>query len=145
METDMPAALETAERLRREASAYEADTRAAVDSYASDRRREAEEDVQALLADSEAHARATRQAAEAMARQIEEAGKQRGQALREESRAAEERLKKALTGLRRMAAELEDFLGTDAEDGESLVDALKPYGQRDAEEAALAATSSDDA
>jgi hypothetical protein len=141
----LSAAHEDAERLRREASAYEADTRGAVDSYASDRRREAEQDVQTLLADGEDQARATRQAAEAMARQIEEAGKQRGQALREESRAVEERLKKALTGLRRMAAELEELLGEPVDNGESLVDALKPYGQRDAEQVALATTRSDDA
>jgi chromosome segregation ATPase len=133
-----------AERLRREVSAYEADTRAAVDSYASDRRREAEQDVQTLLADGEAQARATRQAAEAMARQIEEAAKKRGAALREEWRSVEERLQKALAGMRRMSAELEDLLGAPADDGESLVDALKPYGQRDAEQAALATTPSDD-
>jgi cell division septum initiation protein DivIVA len=139
----LSAAHDDAERLRREATAYEADTRAAVDSYASDRRREAEQDVQTLLADGEAQARATRQAAEAMARQIEEAAKHRGAALHEESRSVEERLKKALTGLRRMSAELEDLLGAPVDDGESLVDALKPYGQRDAEQAALVTTPDD--
>jgi cell division septum initiation protein DivIVA len=141
----LSAAHDDADRLRREVTAYEADTRAAVDSYASDRRREAEQDVQTLLADGEAQARATRQAAEAMARQIEEAAKQRGAALREESRSVEERLKKALTGLRRMSTDLEDLLGAPVDDGESLVDALKPYAQRDAEQAELAATRSDEA
>ena len=44
-----------------------------------------------------------------------------------------------------MSAELEDLLGAPVDDGESLVDALKPYGQRDAEQAELAATRSDEA
>lgn len=122
-----------ADQLRREAETYDADTRAAVDSYASDRRREAEQGVSKQLADSEAQARATRQAAEAMAGQIEEAGRQRGHALREESKAIEERLKKALTGLRRMTSELEELLAPG--DGETLTDALKPQSQRDGQPA----------
>lgn len=123
-------AREEAEALRRDAAAYDADTREAVEAYASNRRREIDEDVQRQLADSEAQARATRQAAEAMARQIEEEAKRRGQALRDESRAVEERLKKAAQGLRRMTAEIEELLGAPAGDGESLTDALRPYSQR---------------
>ena len=64
-----------------------------------------------------------------MARQIEEDGRRRGQALREESKAVEERLKKALVGLRRMTVEIEQLLGCAPEDGETLADALKPYGK----------------
>ena len=121
----LAAARRDAEDVRREAAAYDAETREAVDLYASERRREAEQEVQKQLADSESQARATRQAAEAMARQIEEAGRQRGQALREESKAVEERLKKALAGFRRVTAELEELVGAPAA-GETLTEALKP-------------------
>jgi cell division septum initiation protein DivIVA len=123
------AAQREADDLGKKAAAYDADTRAAVDSFASERRREAEQEIQKQLTDSEAQARATRQAAEAMARQIEEDGRRRGQALREESKAVEERLKKALAGLRRMTVEIEQLLGSPPEDGETLADALKPYGR----------------
>lgn len=125
------AAREGAEQLRSETEAYDTDTRAAVDGYATERRREAEQEVRKQLEESEAQARATREAAEQMARQIEDVGRQRGQVLREESRSVEERLQKALVGLRRMAAQLEELVGTPVEstDTESLADALKPYGK----------------
>jgi hypothetical protein len=123
-------AREEADALRQEAAAYDADTRAAVESYASDRRRDVDQEVQKQLAESESQARATRQAAEAMARRIEEDARQRGQALHEESRTVEERLKKAAQGLRRMTAEIEELLAAPAGDGESLTDALRPYSQR---------------
>ena len=97
----------------------------------SDRRREVDEEIQRQRAESETQARATRQAAEAMARQIEEDGRQRGQALRDESKAVEERLNKAVIGLRRMTAEIEELLGTPAGNGETLTDALRPYSQRE--------------
>lgn len=125
-----------AEQARQDAVTYESDTRTAVDSYASERRREAEQQVAKQLADAEGQARATREAAEQMAVKIEEDGRLRGQALREESRAVEERLKKALVGLRRMTAQLEELVGSPATaqtDGETLADALKPYGQRSEE------------
>lgn len=135
---------EEAERMRREASAYDGDTRAAVDKYATERRREAEQQVQKQLADAEAQARATREAAEEMARKIEEDGIQRGQALRDESREVEERLKKALVGLRRMTVQLEELVGTpvapQTDGGESLADALKPYGQRTEDEQPVVAS-----
>ena len=134
------AANEDAEQVRREAMVYDTDTRAAVDAFATQRRREAEQQVQKHLAEAEAQARATREAAEQMAHQIEEEGRLRGEALREESRGVEERLKKALVGLRRMTAQLEELVGTPAPaqtaaqtDGESLADALRPYGQREEE------------
>ena len=114
------AAKREADDLRRQTAAYDADTRAAVESYATERRREAEQAVQKQLTDGQAQARATRQAAEAMARQIEEEGRQRGQALRDESKAVEERLRKALGGLRRMTSELEELVGTPAREGVSL-------------------------
>lgn len=130
-------AKEEAEQVRSDASAYDADTRAAVDKYASERRREAEQQVQKQLADAEAQSRATREAAEQMARKIEEDGLQRGQTLRDESREVEDRLKKALVGLRRMTAQLEELVGAPAvaqtDGGESLADALRPYGQRQEE------------
>jgi hypothetical protein len=129
-------AKEDAEQVRREAMSYDSDTRAAVETYATERRREAEQQVREQLADAEKQARATREAAEQMASRIEEEGRQRGEALRQESRAVEERLKKALVGLRRMTVQLEGLVGTSSSaqtDGESLADALRPYGQRDEE------------
>ena len=130
-EEGLSVARQEADEVRKKAAAYDADTRDAVDSFAATRRREAEQEIQRQLADSEAQARATRQAAEAMARQIEEDGRRRGQELREESKALEERLKKALVGLRRMTVEIEQLLGPPGEEGESLADALKPYGKRE--------------
>ena len=135
------AARRDAEAVRRDAETYDADTRTAVESYASDRRREVDQEVQKQLADSETQARATRQAAEAMARQIEADGRRRAQALRDESRAVEDRLKKAVVGLRRMTAEIEELLGAPAGDGESLTDALRPYSQRDGEPSSTVAAS----
>jgi hypothetical protein len=76
-----------------------------------------------------------------MARQIEEEAKRRGLALREESRAVEDRLKKAAQGLRRMTAEIEELLAKDG-GGESLTDALRPYSQRP--EMPVSATPGDD-
>jgi hypothetical protein len=136
------AARREADELRRQTAAYDADTRAAVESYATERRREAEQAVQKQLTDGQAQARATRQAAEAMARQIEEEGRQRGQALRDESKAVEERLRKALGGLRRMTSELEELVGTPAAK-ESLSDALHPHG-RSADEPALTVVRTDE-
>ena len=127
----LSAARREAEAVRQDSVAYDTDTRAAVESYASDRRREVDQEMQKQLAESETQARATRQAAEAMARQIEEEGRQRGQALRDESKAVEERLKKAAVGLRRMTAEIEELLGTPAGEAETLTDALRPYSQKD--------------
>jgi cell division septum initiation protein DivIVA len=124
-----------AERVRNQARTYENDTRDAVDAYATEQRRIAEEQIGAQLSDAEAQARATREAAEEMARRIEEDARLRGQTLREESRAVEERLKKVQAGMRRMAAQLEELLGTPAAaqtDGD-LVEALKPYAHREAE------------
>ena len=135
-------ARDEAETLRRETAAYDADTRAAVESYASDRRREVDDEVQQQLADGEMQARATRQAAEAMARQIESDAKRRSQALRDESRALEDRLQKAAQGLRRMTAGIEELLGAPAGDGESLTDALRPYAQQP--ELPVTATRNDD-
>lgn len=126
----LDAAEREAEQVRAATASYDADTRAEVDSYASDRRREVDQQVGKLLLDGEAQARVTRQAAEAMARQIEEEGSGRAQALPDESNAVEERLRKALMGLRRMTAEIEQLVGGPSDDGESLVDALKPYGQQ---------------
>lgn len=127
----LSAARREADAVRQDSVAYDTDTRAAVESYASDRRREVDQETHKQRAESETQARATRQAAEAMARQIEEEGRQRGQALRDESKSVEERLKKAVVGLRRMTAEIEELLETSAGDAETLTDALRPYSQRD--------------
>lgn len=117
-----------AEEVRAKTTAYDSDTRAAVESYATERRREAEQLERKQLADAEVQARATREAAEEMARDIEEAARQRGQALHEESRSVEERLQRAVQGLRRMTVQLEELLGasTTPTAGASLADALKP-------------------
>jgi hypothetical protein len=119
-----------ADGIRAEAAAYETETHAAVDSFAAERRREAEQHVRQQLADAEAQARATREAAEEMAVQIEEGGRQRQLALQEESRSVEEAMQRALQELRRMTLQLEALVGTPGtrpDGNESLVDALMPY------------------
>ena len=62
---------------------------------------------------------------------IEAEGSRRAQALRDEvERGRRAVAEGALTGLRRMTAELEQLVGGPSHDGESLVDALEPYGQQ---------------
>ena len=121
-----------AETVRQEAAAFGENTRAAVEAYASQRRREADEEAQNKLAESENHARAVRDAADAVARQIEDAARDRAQRLIDESKAADERLRKALVVLRRMTADLEAVVEAPeaAAPAESLADALWP-GQRE--------------
>ena len=133
------------DQVRAEATAYDSDTRAAVESYATERRRQADQQERKQLADGEAQARATREAAVESARDIEEAARQRGKALREQSRAVEEWLQKAVQGLHRMTAQLEDLLGTTASptEDESLADALKPAVREGDARQALVASSGD--
>ena len=107
-------ARQEADGIRAEAAAYETDTHAAVDSFAAERRREAEQQARQQLAHADAQARATREAAEEMAVQIEEGGRQRQLALQEESRSVEEALQRALQELRRMTLQLEALVGTPA-------------------------------
>lgn len=120
------AAAEIKAEARSEADVYVRDTREAVNSYASQRRREAEEAAQGTLAEAEAQARATRQAAEQMAEQIEETATRRQDALRQESRSVELRLQRALSGFRQMTDRLEELLEAplDTDDEGSLAEAL---------------------
>ena len=115
--------------VRENAAAYEADTRAAVETYASERRRESEEELRQLVDDGQAHARATREAAEEMSRQIEGAALERQRAVYEESRSVEEQLQRTMKELRNTAERLEGLVGAEATAvaSGSLVNALKPY------------------
>lgn len=120
------AATQIKSEARTEADVYVRDTREAVNSYASQRRRQAEEDAQRTLAEAEAQARATRQAAEQMAKQIEETATRRQDALHQESRSVEARLQRALSGFRQMTERLEELLEAplDTDDEGSLAEAV---------------------
>jgi cell division septum initiation protein DivIVA len=116
----------SAERVRGEADDYARDIRTAVDSFGTQQRREAEEEVRTILADAEAQARAVREAAQEMAEQIEGDARRRHQTLQNEARALEERRQRVLESLRDIAAQLQDALVEPTRRGEadSLIDAL---------------------
>jgi hypothetical protein len=114
------------ERLREEALEYARDTRIAVDSYADQHRRGAEQEARELLGAAELEAESVRRSAEERARELEEQDRERTQGLREETRALEERRDRTLAELREIALDLRDMM----EDGgarigeESLASAL---------------------
>jgi hypothetical protein len=115
-----------AARVRLEADDYARDIRAAVDSYGTQARREAEEEAGKLLADAEEQARATREAAQDMGVQFEADARRRHESLVRETRSLEERRQRVLDGLRDLAAQLQDALVEPTSRGvdESLADAL---------------------
>jgi hypothetical protein len=115
-----------AEKVRAEAEVDAGDTRHAGESYATQHRREAEEQSAQLVAEASEQARATREASEAMAKQIEAAARERQQTLSAEVQIVEAKMKRALEGLREIGSQLEDLLALTSETsgGESIVDDL---------------------
>jgi hypothetical protein len=114
------------ERLREEALEYARDTRVAVDSYADQHRREAEQDARDLLGAAELEAESVRRSAEERAQALEEQDRERTQGLREEARALEERRDRTLEALREIALDLRDTIedGSARNGEESLSSAL---------------------
>jgi hypothetical protein len=114
------------ERLREEALEYARDTRVAVDSYADQHRREAEQDARDLLGAAELEAESVRRSAEERAQALEEQDRERTQGLREEARALEERRDRTLEELREIALDLRDTIedGSARNGEESLSSAL---------------------
>lgn len=114
------------ERLSEEALGYARDTRLAIDSYADQHRRTAEQEARELLAAAQSEAESIRRSAQERARELEEEDRKRTQGLREEARALEDRRDRTLEELREIALDLRDTM----EDGrartgeESLASAL---------------------
>lgn len=116
-----------AERARADADEYGQDIRTAVDGYASQQRREAEEEARTIVAEAEGQARAIREAAEGMAEQIEGDARRHSEQLRDEARSLEERRQRILDSLREMRAQLNELFPELAPPGRSeaeLLDAL---------------------
>jgi hypothetical protein len=120
--------LGAARRKRNEADDYASDVRSAVETYASQQRKQAEEEARQTLAAAQAEARAVREAAQAMAARLEEESRRRRDETLEETRAIEERHRRAFEHLRDVVGQIEDILRgvPEARDGEerSLVEAL---------------------
>jgi hypothetical protein len=98
------------DRARARAEDEVRDLRLAVESYASRRRADADEEARQRISDAETQARATREAAAQMARELEEGAQQRHQEVRAQTRALEKQRDRTLEELRRIAAQLEEFL-----------------------------------
>jgi len=110
------------ERLREEALEYARDTRLAVDSYADQHRREAEQEARELLGAAELEAESVRRSTEERAQQLEEQDRERTQGLREEALALEERRDRTLEELREIALDLRDMMeDSSAHTGEELL------------------------
>jgi hypothetical protein len=103
-----------AAQVRADAVAYAEDVREAVHSYANKIRREADEEARRAVEAGQAEARAMREAAQAMATQLEQEARQRIASARDETRALEDRRRRALEDLREIAATLQDLAGGSA-------------------------------
>jgi len=114
------------ERLREDALEYSRDTRLAVDSYADQHRREAEQEARELLGAAELEAESVRRSTEERAQKLEEHDRVRTQGLREEALALEERRDRTLEELREIALDLRDTIedGSARTGEESLTSAL---------------------
>jgi cell division septum initiation protein DivIVA len=119
-----------AERLRSEAEEWSAQTREAAERDAADRRAEAESEARSILSAAE--------------RQVEAFGKEterRQQSLRKDISLAEDRLRQLVSGLREIAARLDELLSTSmggheevdlaAGRGDALIEALTPSRERE--------------
>lgn len=104
----------SAEDIRRQA---EADAR----KFAADRRREADQEAHRVLATAHAQAKAIREEAQAAVRQIEDAGLLRQEQFRQQIRGLEQRVERALDGLRSVTAQLQDVVLDAAPDARSVV------------------------
>jgi hypothetical protein len=98
------------ERLREEALEYARDTRFAVDSYADQHRRGAEQEARELLGAAQAEAESIQRSAQESARELEQQDRERTEGLRRETRALEERRDRALAELREIALDLRDTI-----------------------------------
>jgi len=114
------------EHVREEALEYARDTRLAVDLYADQHRRSAEQEARELLRGAESEAESIRRAAEERARELREQDRARTQGLREEVRTLEARRERTLEELREIALDLRDTMadGRAREGEESLASAL---------------------
>ena len=84
--------------------------RLAVEAYATQHRRQAEEEGRAIVAEAERHSQTMRESAEQTVRQAEVELRRRQQELRDEVRRLEQRKREALERLREIAAAIQDVL-----------------------------------
>lgn len=99
-----------AERIREQAEAEANDMRLAVEAYGTRRRREADEEARAIVAEAEQRARQLVATAEERAREAVEANAVRARELEAQVRALETKRQKASDAVRRIVAHLEDAL-----------------------------------
>jgi vacuolar-type H+-ATPase subunit E/Vma4 len=124
------ATMEEAARMRSEAEEWAHQTREAAENYSSDRRGEAETEATQIIRRAEEEATAAAEQEE-----------RRRQALKMDISLAEERLRRLADGLYELAARLEELLpprvddAAEAEEPESLVEALAPNREGDEESA----------
>ena len=108
------AAEEAAEQIRTDARRSAEDIRRQAEADArkltSHRRREADEEARRVIAEAQAEAQAIKEAAQAGARQIEEAGLERQEQFRRYARTLEQRVERALDGLRDVTSQLQDVV-----------------------------------
>ena len=96
--------------------------RLAVEAYAKQHRRQAEEEARTVVAEAEKESASMRQAAEQTVRQVEADVQRRQEELRGEVRMLEHRKREALERLREIAAAVQDVLPAE----ESLARDLQP-------------------
>src|SRR5438067_13393864 len=84
--------------------------RLAVEAYATQHRRQAEEEARKLVGDAERQANSMREAAEEMVRQVEGDVRRRQEQLRAEVRMLEQRKRDSTERLREVAALVQDVL-----------------------------------
>jgi hypothetical protein len=102
--------------------------RLAVESYATQHRRQAEEEARGIVADAERQTTEMRKASEETVRQVETDVKNRQERLRAEVRMLEQRKRDALERLEEIAALIQDVVPK-RERRESMVSDLKPEPQ----------------
>jgi hypothetical protein len=98
--------------LRSQAEREAAEIRRNGETEASQRRRDVEEQARKKIADADAQAKATREAAAEMAKRIEDSARNREATLQRETEPYETRLRQALGGLRDLASQLDELVGT---------------------------------
>jgi hypothetical protein len=103
--------------------------RLAVEAYATQHRRQAEDEARTLVAEAEKRASSVREAADQMVRQVEGDVRRRQEQLRADVRALEQRKRQAVESLEEIGALVHDVLSADKRDG-SLDQQLKSSAAR---------------
>jgi hypothetical protein len=136
------AAEEAAEQIRADARRSAEDIRRQAEAearrFTAERRREADQEAHRVLAAAHSQAKAIRDEAQAAARQVEEAGLLRQEQFRQQIRALEQRVERALDGLRGVTAQLQDVVLDAAPDTRRTAVDVETHAPVDAVESAPA-------